>query len=196
MTNNQEMIQQLMDEGVYAPLYPLVLESHLNDFQKLLISLMLNDIRMNGNITWKQSTYASKTNKNRKTIVLHFRILTELGILIPESDNKVGGKSNKYTISFSAITDYKPVTSQSKPVTSQSKPVTSQSKPVTSQSKPVTPVLHIKKDKEINKETYKEIINNLKGEITSYDDFLNGAKEDNKTKEEIDLDLFLQSLDN
>jgi len=171
-----------MDEGVYAPLYPLVLESHLNDFQKLLISLMLNDIRMNGNITWKQSTYASKTNKNRKTIVLHFRILTELGILIPESDNKVGGKSNKYTISFSAITDYKPVTSQSKPVTSQ--------------SKPVTPVLHIKKDKEINKETYKEIINNLKGEITSYDDFLNGAKEDNKTKEEIDLDLFLQSLDN
>jgi len=162
-TENQEMIQQLMDEGEYSPLYPFVLQSNLSDFQKILISIMLNDIRMNGSITWKHQTYADKLLKSRKGIWDQFRILNECGIIIPMEDNKAGSKSNKFTISFSAISDYKPVTrkkkpvtGENKPVTGESKPVTGESKPVTGESKPVTPGLHIKKLKEINKETNKE----------------------------------------
>ena len=148
-TENQEMIQQLMDEGEYSPLYPFVLQSNLSDFQKILISIMLNDIRMNGSITWKHQTYADKLLKSRKGIWDQFRILNECGIIIPMEDNKAGSKSNKFTISFSAISDYKPVTRKKKPVTGENKPVTGE-------SKPVTPGLHIKKLKEINKETNKE----------------------------------------
>ena len=198
-TQNQDMIQQLMDEGEYAPLYPFVLQSKLTDLQKLLVTLMLNDIRMNGWITWKQSTYADKLGKSRKTLVQYFKMFTESGIIIPEEGNKPGSKSNRFTISFSAIEDFKPVTPQSKPVTSQSKPVTLQSKPVTLQSKPVTPQskpvtprLHIKKLKETNKESNKEIIKKVKGEDTSFLGFMKGA-EDDKPKDE--LEEFLEEFD-
>ena len=204
ITQNQEVIQQLMDEGDYAPLYPCVLQSKLTDLQKLLVTLMVNDIRMNGYITWKQSTYADKLGKSRKTIVQYFKMLTEEKIIIPEVGNKPGSKNNKFTISFSAIDDYIPVTalvkavtSLSKPVTSQSKPVTSQSKPVTSQSKPVTPGLHIKKLKETNKETNKEIIKKVKGgENTSFDDFMKDAKKESTTYKDIRMLELTRSINN
>ena len=175
-TNNQEMIQELMNEGEYSPLYPFVLQSKLSDFQKILVSLMLNDIRMNGTITWKHQTYADKLLKSRKGIWDQFRILTELGIIIPCEDNKAGGKSNTFIVSFTAISDYRPVTGknrstpvtgENKPVTGENKPVTGKNKPVTGENKPVTQQLHINKVKETNKEINKEIIKTVGDKITS-----------------------------
>ena len=180
-TQNQEMIQQLMDEGDYAPSYPFVLKSKLSALEKLLVGQMLNDIRMNGNITWKHQTYADKLGSSRYVMLRLFKKLETYGILIAGESNKAGGKSNTFSISFNSIEDYKPVTSSSKPVTSSSKPVTSSkqepvtssqepvtssSKPVTSSqepvtfsTKPVTKTTHIKKLKETNKENNKESIN-------------------------------------
>ena len=158
-TQNQEMIQQLMDEGDYAPSYPFVLKSKLSALEKLLVGQMLNDIRMNGNITWKHQTYADKLGSSRYVMLRLFKKLETYGILIAGESNKAGGKSNTFSISFNSIEDYKPVTSSSKPVTSSSKPVTSSQEPVTFSTKPVTKTTHIKKLKETNKENNKESIN-------------------------------------
>ena len=92
------MIQQLMDEGDYAPSYPFVLKSNLSALEKLLVGQMLNDIRMNGNITWKHQTYADKLGSSRQVIMKLFGKLKELGILIAGESNKQGGKSNTFTI--------------------------------------------------------------------------------------------------
>ena len=144
-TKNQEMIQQFMDEGDYPNLFPIILKSKLTPLEKLAVSTMTNNIRMNGSVTWKHQTYADKLGSSRNVMINMFHKLIELGILIPNESNKAGGKGNTFTISFSSIEDYKPVprkkpvTSSSKPVTSSpNKPVTSSSKPVTSSSKPVT----------------------------------------------------------
>ena len=200
-TDNQDMIQQLMDEGEYAPSYPFVMQSKLSDFQKLLITQMLNDIRMNGSITWKHDTYASKLGKSRKGILGQFKVLTELEILVPHKDNKVGGKNNKFSISFTNIEEFGHVTRESKPVTQENKPVTRENKPVTletshvtRESKPVTGPVHIKKVKETNKEQ-KEIIKKVNtGGDTIFNDILKGGVEP-KTEEEINLTEFLNSLD-
>ena len=187
-TQNQDMIKQLMDEGDYAPSYPFVTRSKLSDFQKLLITQMLNDIQMNGNITWKHETYAAKLGKSRKGVLGQFKVLTELEILVPHKDNKVGGKSNKFSISFSKIDEYGPVTREEEPVTLETKPVTREDKPVTRAS-------HIKKDKEIYKEKNKETIKKVKTEDdTLLNDLLKGGTE-LKTLEELDLELFLEGID-
>ena len=164
-TQNQEMIQQLMDEGDYAPSYPFVLKSKLSALEKLLVGQMLNDIRMNGNITWKHQTYADKLGSKRQVIMKLFGKLKQLGILIAGESNKVGGKSNTFAISFNAIEDYKtcniqtqvkPETSRPKPETSRPQPETSRPQPETSRPKPDTETIHIKKLKETNKENNKE----------------------------------------
>ena len=118
------------------------------------------------------------------------RILKELCILIPFKDNKAGGKSNKFTVSFSSIQDYKPVTGKKlntvekpvtrenmndeKPVTGENKPVTGENKPVTGENKHVTPELHIKKPKEIIKKELKK-----EPSITSFNDLLKMVKKTN-----------------
>jgi len=222
-TQNQEMIQQLMDEGDYAPSYPFVLKSKLSALEKLLVGQMLNDIRMNGNITWKHQTYADKLGSSRYVMLRLFKKLETYGILIAGESNKAGGKSNTFSISFSSIEDYEPVTSSSKPVTSSkqepvtsslkpvtssSKPVTSSSKPVTFSSKPVTKTTHIKKLKETNKENNKESINIGDDEIigdnvsffgnnsirNSNQEYLDSKKKELVTTEH-DLTDFLANLD-
>ena len=164
-TKNQEMIQQLMDEGDYAPSYPFVLRSNLSALEKLLVGQMLNDIRMNGTITWKHQTYADKLGSKRQVIMKLFGKLKQLGILIANENNKQGGKSNTFEISFNAIEDYetcniqtqvKPETSRPKPETSKPQPETFRLKPETSRPKPDTESIHIKKLKETNKENNKE----------------------------------------
>ena len=157
---------------------------------------------MNGNITWKHETYAAKLGKSRKGVLGQFKVLTELEILVPHKDNKVGGKSNKFSISFSKIDEYgpvtreeEPVTLETKPVTLQTKPVTLETKPVTREDKPVTRASHIKKDKEIYKEKNKETIKKVKKEDdTLLNDLLKGGTE-LKTLEELDLELFLEGID-
>ena len=164
-TKNQEMIQQLMDEGDYAPLYPDILRSDLTDLQKLVVSLMCNDIRMNGSITWKQQTYADKLGKSRQSIYKNFKWLEENGMLIANANNKAGGKSNTYNLSFSTILDYKtckpkiqvpPVNSKPKPVNAKPQPVNIEPLPVNLETQSVVEGLHIKKPKETNKENNKE----------------------------------------
>tara|TARA_R110000737_G_scaffold255928_1_gene264906 strand:+ start:801 stop:1496 length:696 start_codon:yes stop_codon:yes gene_type:complete len=227
-TKNQEMIQQLMDEGEYAPSYPFVLKSKLSALEKLLVGQMLNDIRMNGTITWKHQTYADKLGSSRQVIMKLFGKLNQLGILIGNENNKQGGKSNTFEVSFNAIEDYEtcnkktqvkhetsrpqPETSDSKPETSSSKPETSRFKPETSRPKPDTESIHIKKLKEISKETNKE--NNKESINTGDDDIIgdnvsfygnNKIKNSNqehlesRTKElvttNLDLTDFLDNLD-
>jgi|TARA_R110000751_G_C13766598_1_gene479744 hypothetical protein len=171
-TKNQEMIQQLMDEGDYAPLYPFISQSKLTDLQKLLVGLMCNDIYMNGTITWKHQTYGDKLNVSRQTIFNNIKSLTSIGVIIPGFDNKAGGKSNTYSISFSAISEYKtckdgdttckgkiqvpPVKLEQEPVKLETQPVKIETKPVKIETKPVKAALHIKKPKESNKENNKE----------------------------------------
>lgn len=182
-TQNQDVIQLLMDEGEYAPLYPLVLLSNLSDFQKILVSIMLNDINMNGCITWKHETYASKMNASRMGICKQFKVLTSAGILVPYLDNKAGSKNNKFTISFSAISEYEPkpdngeknkgikpdngenmsvnenlITESTKPDNLEHKPDNLENKPDNGEHKPDNGRKHIKKLKETIKETNKEII--------------------------------------
>ena len=186
-TQNQEMIQQLMDEGDYAPSYPFVLKSKLSALEKLLVGQMLNDIRMNGNITWKHQTYADKLGSSRYVMLRLFKKLETYGILIAGESNKAGGKSNTFSISFNSIEDYKPVTSSSKPVTSSSKPVTSSQEPVTFSTKPVTKTTHIKKLKETNKENNKESINIGDDEIIEDNgSFFGNSKIRNSNQEYLD----------
>ena len=207
-TQNQEMIQQFMDEGDYPNLFPIILKSKLTPLEKLTVSTMTNDIRMNGGVTWKHQTYADKLGSSRNVMINMFHKLIELGILIPNESNKAGGKSNTFTISFSSIEDYKPVsrkkpvtssskpvtsslekpvTSSSKPVTSSSKPVTSNPEPVTSSPKPVTSSTHIKKPKETNKENNKESINIGDDEIIGDNvSFFGNSKIKNSNQEYLD----------
>ena len=223
-TKNQEMIQQFMDEGDYPNLFPIILKSKLTPLEKLAVSTMTNNIRMNGSVTWKHQTYADKLGSSRNVMINMFHKLIELGILIPNESNKAGGKGNTFTISFSSIEDYKPVprkkpvtssskpvtsspnkpvTSSSKPVTSSSKPVTSNPKPVTSSSKPVTSSIHINKLKETNKENNKESKEEDfdNGSFFGYSKIKNSNQEylDSRKKELVfqqdDINDFLNNLD-
>tara|TARA_R110000868_G_scaffold386719_1_gene655097 strand:+ start:480 stop:1148 length:669 start_codon:yes stop_codon:yes gene_type:complete len=171
-TNNQEYLKQMMDEGDYAPLYPDIVRSDLTDLQKLVVSLMCNDINMNGSITWKQQTYADKLGKSRQSIYKNFKWLEENGMLIANTNNKAGGKSNTYTLSFSTILDYKtckpeattckpkvqvpPVNLETQPVNIETQPVNLEPLPVNLETQSVVEGLHIKKPKETNKENNKE----------------------------------------
>jgi hypothetical protein len=168
ITENQQMINQLMDEGEYAPLYPFVLKSELSEFQKILISLMLNDIRMNGSITWKHQTYADKTNTSRTGIRKQFKILTELKIIIPYENNKAGSKSNKFAISFNAISDFKRGNRRTTPgngetkhkmVTEEPQHGNGETQHGNGETLHGNRGVHIKKAKETNKQKDKEILN-------------------------------------
>jgi hypothetical protein len=196
-TQNQQTIQEFMNEGDYAPMYPIISESNLNFLEKVLVSHICNDVRMNGMVTWKQETYATKIGSNRQTIFRAFKRFVKSGLLVPYIDNKAGSKSNKYDINLKHLVNkpetsstqpetssiykpetsstkpetsstFKPETSSKKPETSSKKPETSSKKPETSSKKPVTPVIHIKKIKETNKENNKEILKKENPEETSF----------------------------
>jgi hypothetical protein len=195
MNQNQEMIQLLIEEGEYAPMYPFVAKSNLSDFQKILVSHMLNDIRMNGTITWKHETYASKLNASRMGVCKQFQKLTEAGIIIPEKDNKAGSKNNKFSISFSAISDYvvvkadndkhkadneeyisddnKADNQEHKADNQEHKADNQEHKADNDEHKADTRRYHIKKIKETNKETNKEIIKGLVVDTTDDTSFIN-----------------------
>jgi hypothetical protein len=181
-----------MDEGEYAPLYPFITRSNLSDFQKILVSLMMNDIRMNGSITWKHETYANKMNASRMGICKQFKVLTKNGIIIPDSNNKAGSKNNKFTLSFTAITDYKPdngehkadnqenmlvdqnlITESNKPDNGEHKADNGEHKADNGEHKADTPGKHIKKlnkHKENNKERIKELDEETSIDFSSLND--------------------------
>jgi len=69
---------------------------------KILLDVMCNDVYLNSRITWSQSTYAKKTGTSRITINKHFKKFVELGIIIPDSNNKTGGK-DKYDLNLERI---------------------------------------------------------------------------------------------
>jgi hypothetical protein len=214
-TANQEQIQKLMDEGNYAPEYPIVTQSNLSWFEKVLVTQILNDIYMNGTVTWKHQTYADKLNSSRQVIYKYFKKFVSIGLLVPHENNKAGSKSNKFDINLLLLVSgqpetsgsnlkskvsSKPETSDYKPETSDSKPETSGSEPETSGTKPETPVVHIKKPKETNKENNKEI---LKKDINESSFYVSSDIKDSNAehlrninqKANIDLDMFLLELD-
>ena len=210
-TANQEQIQKLLDEGNYAPAYPIVTESNLSYMEKALVTQMLNDIHMNGEVTWKHETYASKLNSSRSVILRTFKKFVETGLLLAHEDNKPGSKSNKFDINLKLLVTGKPDTSSnmlplepetsgSEPVTSGSEPVTSGHQPVTSGSKPVTSSVHIKKTKETNKENNKESLKKDFNESSFYvsNDISKANQEYFSKKEEVsktDMEIWLQSID-
>tara|TARA_R110000796_G_scaffold61179_9_gene141755 strand:- start:2358 stop:2966 length:609 start_codon:yes stop_codon:yes gene_type:complete len=199
-TANQEQIQKIMDEGDYAPMYPIISKSKLSHLEKILVSFICNDIRMNGTVTWKHQTYADKINSSRNVVHRTFKKFVEIGLLVPHQENKPGSKSNKFDINLLLLDTEQPVTSGTKPVTSGTEPVTSGTKPVTSSTKPVTPVVHIKKPKETNKENNKET---LKKDINESSFYVSSDIKDSNAehlrninqKASIDLDMFLLELD-
>tara|TARA_R110000765_G_scaffold236267_2_gene339124 strand:- start:9034 stop:9687 length:654 start_codon:yes stop_codon:yes gene_type:complete len=214
-TANQEQIQKIMDEGDYAPMYPIISKSNLHPLEKILVSHICNDIRMNGTVTWKHQTYADKTNTSRQVIYKYFKKFVSIGLLVPHENNKAGSKSNKFDINLLLLVSgqpetsgsnlkskvsSKPETSDYKPETSDSKPETSGSEPETSGTKPETPVVHIKKPKETNKENNKEI---LKKDINESSFYVSSDIKDSNAehlrninqKANIDLDMFLLELD-
>ena len=70
---------------------------------KILLTLMCNDLYMNGMITWKQNTYADKMGITRQSVNKMFNRLIDIDVLIPDSKNKPGSKHNTFQLSIRNI---------------------------------------------------------------------------------------------
>ena len=106
--NRNKILQSMMDNNKFTINFNFITEyKDIHATWKVLINLMLNDLYMNGFITWKQSTYADKMGCSRQHMSGLFKTLTDVGVLIPESTNKPGSKSNKYKISTHNIVNLK-----------------------------------------------------------------------------------------
>jgi hypothetical protein len=99
-----KFLQAEMDEKRISVSYHFIARTKgLDSTIKLLLNQMCNDLYMNGFVTWKHQTYAEHIGISTRQIVRLFNKLTEVGILIPDKDNKVGGKSNKFKLNVSPI---------------------------------------------------------------------------------------------
>jgi hypothetical protein len=117
----------LKKEGNYYHTYNLLISSpYWKDHFKVLLTVMLSDISMNGRVQWCHNTYADKIGKTRHSVLDYFRQLEELQILVPSEDNKKGSKYNTYDFkwhTFKEICNSKPVKRTLQPVKSTLEPV-------------------------------------------------------------------------
>jgi len=96
--NESAFLQKQYDEKKFGTHFEFITSLKIDSTIKWVLTLMANDMYMNGAITWKQSTYADKIGLNRRQMVNIFNNLIDLKVIIPHKDNKEGGKSNKYTL--------------------------------------------------------------------------------------------------
>ncbi len=138
----KDYFKKLKDEHkFYSPISTLISSKTFTSDQKLVLTVMMANLEMNDEVTWCQNTYADKTNKSRNFIVRLFKKFVEVGLLIPDENNKVGYKYNKYKLNTRRferlLSDNNPASLQIKHVVSKPKHVVSKPKPVVSKPKPV-----------------------------------------------------------
>lgn len=127
--NYKPIFDGLKKDGNYYHTYNLLISStYWKDHFKVLLTVMLSDLSMNGRVQWCHNTYADKIGKTRHSVLDYFRQLEELQILIPSKDNKKGSKYNTYEFKWQVFKEL----CQSKPVKTTLKPVKTTSKPVKS----------------------------------------------------------------
>jgi hypothetical protein len=123
--DRSKYLQQQLDEKQTRVSYNFIMQyKGLDSTIKLLLNEMCNDSYMNGSITWKHQTYADHIGITRKQVLRWFQRLTEIGILIANKNNKVGGKSNTFKLDVNPtlikkLIDYKPVPSESQTCTTE-----------------------------------------------------------------------------
>lgn len=184
------------DDTNFEQFFNFIMIKNIDATHKLVLNLICNDIWMNGQLQWKQETYADRLGMSRRQMVRLFKQYEELGILIPGPDNKRGGKKNVYSIELNNLSRLektkKPVTSK-EPVT----PVVVEEKevhvtPVTSTcdmggKTHVTPVVETC-DTDV---TYTTTTTILQQNTTSNLSFSSSGKDE----DEDDIDTFLDGLD-
>ena len=94
-----KFLQKQLDDKEFSNSFNFIKKMKgVDSTAKLLLIEMCNDLYMNGDVTWKQSTYADKLGLTRQQISNWFKKFVTLQILLPHSSNKAGGKQNKYGI--------------------------------------------------------------------------------------------------
>ena len=107
--DRSKKLQKALDEKEYHISYNFINSIKGVDANwKLLLNLMCNDLYMNGTVQWAQKTYADKLGITRQSVNNSFKKLIEVGVLIPEKENRAGVKG-KYGIDISKITNLKRV---------------------------------------------------------------------------------------
>jgi len=129
------------DHKFYSPITTLFSSKTFTSDQKLVLTIIQANLEMNGEVTWCQNTYADKTNKSRNFIVRLFKKFVDVGLLIPDENNKVGYKYNKYKLNTRRferlLSDNNPASLDIKHVVSKPKHVVSKPKHVVSKPKHV-----------------------------------------------------------
>ena len=114
------LLKRQDDDKNFRRFFNFIMIKNIEPTHKLILNLMCNDLWLNGQLQWKQMTYADNLGMSRRQVVRLFKQYEDLGILIPGPDNKRGGKKNVYSIEFNNISRLektpKPVTSK-EPVT-------------------------------------------------------------------------------
>ena len=131
----KDYFKKLKDEHkFYSPITTLFSSKTFTSDQKLVLTIIQANLEMNGEVTWCQNTYADKTNKSRNFIVRLFKKFVDVGLLIPDENNKVGYKYNKYKLNTRRferlLSDNNPASLDIKHVVSKPKHVVSKPKHV------------------------------------------------------------------
>ena len=99
--NKSEFLQKQYDDKEFGSSFNFIMKQKgIDSTHKLVYNLMCNDSFMNGRVTWKQSTYADKLGLSRQQMSNIFNIFIEAKVLIPDTDNKPGSKSNSYILTL------------------------------------------------------------------------------------------------
>lgn len=86
----------------------------LDSTAKLLLIDMCNDLYMNGSVTWAHQTYADRCGLSRRQVIRWFDTFIKNEVLLPDSNNKVGGRQNKFGINHN---NFKNLVKSKQPVT-------------------------------------------------------------------------------
>ena len=107
-----KFLQKELNENNFSIAYDFIKKiKGLDSTAKLLLIEMCNDTYMNGKVTWAQNTYADRIGITRRQIMRWFKKFTDVGILVPDAENKVGSKNNTHSLIPSKIHKLtKPVT--------------------------------------------------------------------------------------
>ena len=188
--DRSKFLQKQLDEKEFGVFWNFIFSmKDIDSSYKILMSLMCNDIYMNGMVTWKQQTYADKMGVTRQSVFNMFKKLVKTHVLIPNDNNKSGSKQNTYSFDIRNISQLKRSNTgfKKKPVKEDlptCKPGFTQ--PVKEDLLTCKAEFTYNKD---NKSSNKDLISEEE------EPFVGSSLLKDKEKEKLEFDLFLQNLD-
>ena len=110
-----KFLQKQLDDNEFTNSFNFIKRiKGLDSTAKLLLIDMCNDLYMNGSVTWAHQTYADRCGLSRRQVVRWFDTFVENNVLLPDANNKVGGRKNRFGINHN---NFKNLIKSKQPVT-------------------------------------------------------------------------------